>query len=218
MKTKLSGSILFLMLSLAFGGCLKAALPQTNEQLPKSVALTEWVLDPIRGDWEVVTDPEFQLINRDDVHTTTNAYTQVDQQGKKLIYEWTIEFIEGTGEESAGVYLMAAKSRPSAGQGQGGDSYLVLQRRTRLELFKYIDGQEKSVHNQNLLGGPVEFGERNTYRVEIHPESGLIEVYRNGTFLGNWNDPSPLQSGAYVAARTTRLHAVFSDIRLTIVE
>jgi|GEM_PF-5208235 len=192
-----------------------------GEHVLRFVALTEWVPDPVRGDWEILTEPEFQLINRDANHELTNAYTSIRQQGTKLVYEWSIHFaseITTAGNQSAGLYLMASKSRPSAGQGTGGYSYLFLQRRGGIAFFKYVDGNSSPVHNENFGGHLAEVGGTHHYRVVIYLQSGLIEIYRDGTFVGSWTDPSPITSGDYVAARTTRLEAVFSGIRFAAVD
>ena len=50
------------------------------------------------------------------------------------------------------------------------------------------------------------------YQAAYDPATGKIEVWRDGSWLGQWTDASPLTSGSYLSLRTDTTDASFDGV------
>lgn len=186
------------------------------------VELTDWTTsgdDEVKGTWTVFDDDGFRMSQTDADEGVTNAFIQWSQQGPRIVYEWSMTFeSELESDDAGGLHFLAADKRPSKGGGYNGDSYLVFQRATNINVFRYEAGNSTPHDDISFRDVPAAEGETHRYRVIMHIDTGVIEVYRNGEFIGDWVDDDPIQSGQFIAARTKNAAVTYSNIRIRIDE
>lgn len=170
--------------------------------------ISQWI--PVVGEWkESSKDGTFLITNSDGETGTTNAYAEIEQIGKRIIYEWSVEYHDGG---SAGMHMMARSGADSANHGgsyllfHSAANYLRLYRTTESKLdgskiSPIVEKDDVSVHD---------------YRVEINTETGEIEVYYNDRYIRSWTDPEPYKMGEFIALRTSGTKATFSNVKVTI--
>lgn len=168
--------------------------------------LTSWI--PVAGEWtESLEDGVFMMKNSDRETGTTNAYAEVEQSGKKIIYEWSMREHRGG---STGVHILAQSGTDSA---HHGGSYLIFHAGSTLRLYRTsATGLEGDKLAASLRKDSVPV---HNYRVEVNTVTGVIDIYYNGRFVGGWTDPEPYVSGQFIALRTNRTEATFSNVRVT---
>lgn len=170
--------------------------------LGSTVSPTDWIT--VVGGWEA------QWVNYDGTSVNTNAYAEVEQEGPRLIYEWTVRYDATTFRlgPAAGIHFLA----DSGTDDNRGNSYLVFQDSEFIRVYKAGSGRLTKMID---FPATVAVGETHTYRVEFNTESGELTVYRNMEEIGSWTDPSPLKSGKYISLRTNGTNAVFSNVLVT---
>ena len=52
-------------------------------------------------------------------------------------------------------------------------------------------------------------GQGQPYQVTYDTRTGQLAVWRGGTYLGSWTDPTPLTSGGYISLRTDSANVSF---------
>ena len=123
-----------------------------------------------------------------------------------MSYGWTAVFASGS--RKAGLYL--------AGQDNSGvhhgSSYLVWQTESDLYLYKYVNNLPQGGSYKVRVNLSVSAGTRYTYRVSYDPTTGQLWVWRNGTAVLQWTDPTPLTGGNYISLRTGYSQVIFDDV------
>lgn len=176
-----------------------AALGQELAAVP---GFDDWVL--LDGDWEIWGDT---LLHNSTAGSNTNAYVPLPQKGTKLVYEWTIMFLETRGGHGplAGVHILASDGTAT----NRGNSYLIWQDRNSIQLYK-SSPDLKTLQRWEVT---TAVGESHFYRVVVDTVAKTITVYRDGQLIGEYNDPDLYTEGSFISTRTNVTAAAFSGIR-----
>lgn len=163
--------------------------------------------ESVVGDWKAI---DGALVNSDGVAGNTNAFAEVEQEGKILTYEWTVDFKDTTFSlgPAAGLHILSDDAK----EAQRGNSYLIFQDKAFIRLYKSSGGRLAKVSEFPVVAA---LGETHKYRVEFNTSSGVMKIFRDGAEVGTWTDSSPLKSGRYVSVRTNGTIAMFRDIAVT---
>lgn len=166
------------------------------------------------GDWEVLDGTVFGFVSKDTGTNGANVYTQLEQAGRVLVYEWTVEFVDVSEGNGAGMHLLAEVNTPRF----SGVSYLILQRANALVAFR-VQGSDYSDSRTLSSSATAKNGDIFRYCVEVNTETGELTVYRNGEFIAAWKPSgAPITTGQYVTARTNNASAIFTNIRYTVLD
>lgn len=171
--------------------------------------VTNWTHE--EGAWDESFENGIFLIKNSDRETgATNAYAEVEQVGDKVIYEWSVQYHYGT---ASGMHLMGRSGRDSAFHG---GSYLIFHADSGyLRLYRTTASALNSQLVLDVGRDPVLVHD---YRVELDTKTGKIDIFYNGRHVGSWTDPKPYINGQFVALRTNRTEATFSNIKVTVDE
>lgn len=58
-------------------------------------------------------------------------------------------------------------------------------------------------------------GQTHSYQVMYNPQTGVLQVARDGVALGSWTDTTPLASGGFLSLRTDGSSVQFDDIAVS---
>jgi hypothetical protein len=170
-------------------------------------AFDKWTFET--GTWEVTDMGLLQAVSKG---SNTNAYVALSQEGNKLVYEWTVWFLETSGSHGplAGMHILSNDATATVNRG---DSYLIWQD------YKYI-----VVYRCAAAGGmptiakadaTVATNDTFTYRAEVDTVEKTITVYRDGVQILVAEDPNMLVTGEYISTRTNATAALFSNIKVS---
>lgn len=184
-------------------------IANTDTIIEIELYVTNWTHEV--GEWEESFEDGIFLMKNSDIETgTTNAYAEIEQSGKKLVYEWSMKEQYGG---STGVHILAQSGTDSA---HHGGSYLIFHSGNTLQLYRTIEGKLDGIRwSESVPKGSLPI---NNYRVEVDTETGVIDIHHNDNFIGTWTDTDPYVSGEYIALRTNKTEATFSKIKVTVLE
>lgn len=134
----------------------------------------------------------------------TNAYLQL-KQNRAMMYEWEVIMTDGILD--SGLHLFSSDGKA----GERGDSYLVWQFKDGFVIYKTIKSRLRE-----MIRFKGETAKNIVYinRVTYNPENGIINIYRDGKFIGSWKDDSPHKSGNFISLRTNNTRAIFRRIEV----
>jgi hypothetical protein len=168
----------------------------------------EW--KTLRGKWKVDGDA---YENSDTTDTNTNAYFALAQDGTEFVYEWTVTFgktTDPTWGPIAGLHFLCSDYKDP--NNNRGNSYLVLQDKINYKIYKTTFGNLVSIKSFPLT---AKSGDTYSFRVEFNSKTGLMKLYRDGKFIGEWQDPAPIKSGKYISLRTNCTVVTYKDLKVT---
>lgn len=170
-------------------------------------AFKEWTFAD--GVWEVADNG---LLHVSTEGANTNAYVALPQKGNKLVYEWTIMYLESGSSNApmAGMHILSDDVNADA---QRGHSYLIWQDKKNVTVYRSI---LNSLRTLAKFSAPAAAGDTFTYRTELDIANQTINVYRNGELIGSINDPEMYVAGEYISARTNVTVALFSDLKISV--
>ncbi|MCP4424035.1 MAG: hypothetical protein GY803_06060, partial [Chloroflexi bacterium] len=156
------------------------------------------------GVWSVVQNNGDYIYKQADASAAYYSNQPVAQSGKTA-YSWTATFESGS--RWAGIFLFGSRGDTF----NHGDSYMVTQANGNIRIYKYLNNSESL---QASAPAATANGETHRYYVTYDPDTGQIDVFRDGELTLSWTDPSPLTSGAYVGLRTGHSSVYFDDVRV----
>ncbi|PWL32939.1 MAG: hypothetical protein DCO96_00890 [Fluviicola sp. XM-24bin1] len=145
----------------------------------------------------------------DTLEQNSNAYAMVDQNNSQnYLYAWT-QRIEGTAtNQRAGLHFFCDDpTLPNRG-----NSYFVYLRASDLVQIYSVTNDVFTLE-ENLtfnIDTDVDYD----CRVQYDPTTGWIRVFIDDTFVGEWQDPTPLTSGNSISLRSGGCHIHFDDVRV----
>jgi hypothetical protein len=152
------------------------------------------------GTWSIVNGMWRQS---DTAPTNTRSSTKVNQTGM-MVFEWNATF--NSANRRAGMFFFSN----NCGLTNRDYSYFVRQNDDSIEIWKSV---------ADSLGGPYATyyasaanGDTHYYKVAYDRSNGGIYVYRNGTYIGKWVDPSPLTNGSCISLYTSASDVSFDNI------
>lgn len=158
-------------------------------------AAAEWTVST--GTW-AVANGEYNQSNTTEVNT--NSYRSYSQAGRQY-YRWKVTF--NSSSAMAGMHIMAS----SGTLYNRGNSYLIWQSSTVIRLYESINDVLYTQWNFNFT---AQSGETHIY--EVLYDNGRLDIWRDGKYVGNWIDGTPLTTGAYISLRTNSTAADFDDV------
>jgi YD repeat-containing protein len=95
-------------------------------------------------------------------------------------------------------------------QSQRGNSYLIWQSNAIMQVYETINNT--LTWRKDFSSLPAQFGETHVY--EVLYDAGRLDIWRNGKYVGNWTDTTPLTSGSFISLRTNAAHVSFDDVMM----
>lgn len=159
------------------------------------------------GSWSVVMDiiggegTDYSYLQSS---TSGSPYSNTPlEQDTAIIYEWQTTFQAGS--RRAGLFFFASDNSSA----NHGDAYLVRQHGDSLRLYESINNTLTLRQSVSALASN---GQTHQYKVSYDPSTGLIKVWRDGVWLIDWTDGTPLTGGSYLGLHTNGSSARFDDI------
>lgn len=162
----------------------------------------------VEGEWEIEKDT---MVNYDIMSLDTNIYQELEQFGDgTYIYEYKVTYLEQGNEyaPAAGLHFMASDGEAT----NRGDSYLVFQDNSSMQLYRSIAG---SMYNVLLIPGfGAVVGDTSVIRTEYNTKTGLIQVYLNNTLVIEYGDTDPIMDGIAISLRTNGTVAAYDYVKV----
>lgn len=145
----------------------------------------------------------------DTMEQNSNTYFPVDQNdNQSYLYAWNQTIAGVASSQRAGMHFFC----DDATQSNRGNSYFVYLRSSDLVQIYSVE------NNIFTLEADVPFTIDNNidYACKVHydPATGWIRVFVNDTFVGEWQDPTPLTSGNAISLRSGGCMVRFDNIRV----
>ncbi len=142
-------------------------------------------------------------------YPNTNAYASLYQNNKTPItYEWSAKYNSGA---MSGVHIFAGNGSTDG----RGPSYLIWQDVNTMRIYEASSAGALSDRASWSVSNSA--GQTHRYKVRLDPVSARIDIWRNGTYIGGWTDPTPISdsgSGYYISLMTNAADVTFDDIRI----
>jgi hypothetical protein len=161
------------------------------------------------GVWEVT---DMGLLQAESKGSNTSAYVALSQKGEKLVYEWTIWFLDTRGGNGplAGVHILSNDATITTNRG---NSYLIWQDNKNFVIYRCAEtGGMPTIAKKESTVAP---NDTFTYRVEVDTVKKTIDAYRDGELFVSVEDPDMFVSGEYISTRTNVTAALFSNFKFS---
>lgn len=159
------------------------------------------------GTWSIAL---YQLVQTDEGANNTNIYAPLDQSlSDEYVYEWK-GITEGSGNNRRSGFHFASDNGALPNRG---NSYFVWFRidNQNLQFYKVTNDVFTLVHTVPFT---TQIGQQYTYRVMYNSLSGLIRIFVNDQFVGQWIDANPYTNGQYVSFRSGNAIYKVDDFRV----
>ncbi|MBL7787776.1 MAG: fibronectin type III domain-containing protein [Chitinophagales bacterium] len=161
----------------------------------------------LSGTWSISSG---KLQQTDEAASNTNLYASVAQDSSKIyLYSWSA-MMNGTGTNKRSGLHFFSSNATLANRGNG---YLIWWRidQSRLEFYKITNDVLSVVKTTTVTILPDVWY---NYQVIYNPQTGLISVYRDGTFIDSWTDTAPLKQGNAISLRNGNCLTQFDDVQV----
>ena len=178
-----------------------------NDNFNSSTSLSNyWTI--VSGNWSVSNGHLYQT---NESLTNPNIYTPLTQTNNYIYLYHYQGMMQGTGTNRRFGFFFFV-SDPT--QTYRGNAYMVYFRidGSTVEIYKSTNNSISGI----LAQGSYTFSPNTWYdfKVIYNPNTGVIKVYVNNTFVVSWTDPTPLTSGGYISLRTGGCIGVYDDFKV----
>ena len=139
----------------------------------------------------------------------SNTYFPVNQNANEAyLYSWNQTITGTASNQRAGMHFFC----DDAPQSNRGNSYFVYLRTTNIVQIYSVDNNTFNLE-ANL---PYTIDNNVSYNVKVqyNPGTGWIRVFVDNTFVGEWQDPTPLYNGNAISLRSGGCHVQFDNVRV----
>ena len=150
------------------------------------------------------------FVMNDETQNNSNAYLNVTQNASsEYLFSWEQKILTTLSNQRAGMHFFC--SDPT--QPNRGNSYFIFFRDQDdvIQFYEVTNDVFSIVHEI-----PYTITPNTNYQVKVwyKPNTGLMKVYVNNSYLGEWTDTSPLQSGNSISLRTGGCDAQFDNVKV----
>lgn len=146
----------------------------------------------------------------DELEQNSNTYMALDQNSaQRYLFEWDQTITSSSTNQRAGMHFFCDNPNlPNRG-----NSYFVYLRENDDKVQIYSVDNDVFTLQQDF---PFTVNQGQTYNVKTtyNPLDGTIRVYIDNVFTTEWQDISPLASGAFISLRTGGCAARFDNVRV----
>jgi len=189
---------------------------EITENAPKSDGLQGFVNEAFEdgtAQWTDVTGNFVQTAGtfefNDVSEQNSNTYLTANQSaGQSYLYSWT-QTIIGTGpNQRAGMHFFC----DDAALSNRGNSYFVYLRTSDLVQIYSVDNNIFNLEAD--IPFTIDPDTAYEVKVEYDPATGWIRVYIDNSFVGEWQDITPLTNGNAISLRSGGCNVQFDEVRM----
>ena len=162
------------------------------------------------GTWSNNTNALYQSNEATSSGDNTNAYATLAQNNTATyLYTWR-DKIGGTGtNRRAGIHFFC----DDATQTNRGNSYFVYYRadNDKMQFYKVTANVFSMVLEVPIT---VDTDTWYNHKISYNPSTGIVNIYRNNTFVGTWTDTAPLTAGNSISARSGNCKYWVDDLQV----
>ncbi len=146
----------------------------------------------------------------DESQNNSNAYLNVTQNATSdYVFSWEQKFLTSLSNQRAGLHFFC--SDPT--QPNRGNSYFIFFRDQDdvIQFYEVTNDVFTVVHEV-----PFTINSNVNYKIKVwyKPSTGLIKVFINDNYVGQWTDATPIQTGNSISLRTGGCDAQFDNVKV----
>lgn len=137
------------------------------------------------------------------------AMDVVQDNSSNYLYSWDQEITSSSTSQRAGMHFFCS----DVNQTNRGNSYFIFLRENDDKAQIY--SVDNNVFNLEAdFNFTVLVGQSYNIKTIYNPNSGLIQLFIDDAFIGNWTDATPLTSGNAISLRTAGCEARFDNVKV----